>query len=286
MEELTDYKESSSEESNFDLKAEIFKYLQYWPWILLGCILGGLSGYLYNRYTIPKYRSEASMMVVGEDENRVSGIMSQSGGSLLQLEDNNIQNQIVKLKSTNLVQSVVDSLDLNIIYYIEGNVITPEAYKSAPVKINFKSPDSVVDQSNLLMKVVPITDSEFRFIDESKEFESTHRIGETINYQNLEFTIDFRNKNTSSFNSSSPIYISLKPLKDMAAFYAYNLEVYPKGKSVDVLTLAWTDEATDKSRDFLNELMYQFNLDGVRDNRQVAQKTTSFIQDRLSFLNE
>jgi hypothetical protein len=48
MEELNDFTEEK-EESNFDLKAEIYKYLAYWKWILLGFLIGGLLAYMKNR---------------------------------------------------------------------------------------------------------------------------------------------------------------------------------------------------------------------------------------------
>ncbi|MBK5194222.1 MAG: tyrosine protein kinase, partial [Flavobacteriaceae bacterium] len=83
MEELQDYTEEK--ESNFDLKAEIFKYLAYWKWLLFGLLLGGLIAYLYNRYTIPQYWTEASMMILQNDQNNASGILPSggSGGSII-----------------------------------------------------------------------------------------------------------------------------------------------------------------------------------------------------------
>ena len=57
MEELNDFNEER-EESTFDFKAEIYKYLAYWRWILFGVLVGGLLAYLYNRYTIPKYNTK------------------------------------------------------------------------------------------------------------------------------------------------------------------------------------------------------------------------------------
>src|SRR5690606_11273864 len=41
-----------------------------------------------------------------------------------------------------------------------------------------------------------------------------------------------------------------------------------------------------KSEDFLNNLMYQFNEDGVADKRQVAGNTTEFIQERLALITQ
>ena len=79
MEELTDFSEENNE-SNFDLKAEIYKYLTYWKWILLGFLVGGLLAYLYNRYTIPKYRTWATMIMVDDQENNAMSALPSGGG--------------------------------------------------------------------------------------------------------------------------------------------------------------------------------------------------------------
>ena len=130
MEELQDFTEEK--DSNFDLKAEIFKYLAYWKWLLFGFLVGGLIAFLYNRYTIPKYYTEASLMILNDNESNIAGALP-SGGGILQLKDNSLDNQIVSLRSKRLVEKVVNELNHNISYYIEGNVIATEAYKSSPV---------------------------------------------------------------------------------------------------------------------------------------------------------
>ena len=52
MEELQDFTEEK--ESNFDLKAEIYKYLAYWKWLIFAFLMGGALAFLYNRYSITK----------------------------------------------------------------------------------------------------------------------------------------------------------------------------------------------------------------------------------------
>ena len=165
MEELQDFNEEK-EESNFDLKAELYKYLTYWRWILLGFLVGGLIAYLYNRYTISKYRTQATMIIVDDEENSAMSALPSGGGAILSLDNDNLQSQIEKIKSKQLVSSVVDELDLNIFYYIEGNVITVEAYNESPVLIEFISPDSIVNNSNLNFFITPTSDTNFKLENE------------------------------------------------------------------------------------------------------------------------
>jgi len=282
MEELQDFTEEK--ESDFDLKAEIFKYLAYWKWLLFGLLLGGSIAYLYNRYTIPQYSTQASLMILKDSESNLANAIPSGGGSILAFGENSLDNQIVTLKSKRLVEKVVDELNHNISYFIEGNVITIEAYKSSPVLIQFITPDSVVNTASKTLLVTPKSDTNFNMVDESLGYEKTHEIGEIIELDGLKFTIIPRSGANSSFKNSKTVQINISPVDRVARDYISKLDIVTKGKAADILSLGIVQEDSRKSEDFLNNLMFQFNADGVSDKRQVALSTTEFIQDRLELI--
>ncbi len=282
MEELKDFSEEN-EESSFDLKAEVYKYLTYWKWILLGFILGGLIAFLYNRYTIPEYRTSATLQIVDDKE---SGVVSPSGGNaILALLDDGLQNHIEKIKSKQLVESVVDELNHNISYFIQGNVITVEAYKSSPVIIEFISPDSIVNETSGSFIITPKNDTSFNLTFEGSDYSESHNIGEIISYKNLEFTILPRSdREEDIFKNNSPVNIQLVPVRKKAAEYIEKLQISTKGDAKNILILSIVQASTEKSEDFLNKLMERFNEEGVKDKQEVAENTTAFIQERLEMI--
>ncbi len=284
MEELNDYTEER-EESNFDLKAEIFKYLTHWKWIVLGLLLGGLVAYLYNRYTIPKYRSEATLVIVNDEEKTALSAMPTGGGSILSLSDDGLDNQIEKLRSKSLIESVVDELDHNIAYYIEGNVITVEAYKSSPVIIEFITPDSLVNNLAANVSVTPVSDTEFRLVEEGRSYSESHKIGEVIEIDGIQFTILPRSGNEEgAFKNTNTVNIKISSVSAVARQYSSGLQIAKKGQANDMLVLSLVQESEKKSEDFLNKLMERFNEEGIRDKQEVAENTTKFIQDRLEMI--
>ncbi len=283
MEELQDFKEEK--ESNFDLKAELYKYLGFWKWMLFGFIIGGTVAYLYNRYTIPLYRTEASMMVLSDKDNNITSALPSGGGGILTLEDNSLDNQIVTLKSKRLVGKVVDELDHNISYYVEGNIITTESYKNSPIIIQFVSADSIVNTVNANFFITPKSENSFLLRDESLGYEKTHDLGEIIDLSGLRFSIVLRSKKQQSdFKTSKTIQIVIVPISHMVRLYSSSLVIGPKGMAKDILSLEMVQPESRRSEDFLNNLMYQFNVDGVSDKSQVARNTTEFIQRRLELI--
>ncbi|MBZ9631464.1 polysaccharide biosynthesis tyrosine autokinase [Salegentibacter sp. LM13S] len=284
MDELNDFTEER-EESTFDLKAELFKYLTYWKWIFLGFLIGGLIAYLYNRYTIPKYNTEATMMIVDDQEKNAMNATPSGGGAIFSLEDDGIQNHIEKLKSKQLVESVVDELDHNISYFIEGNVITVEAYKSSPVLIEFITPDSIIHFTSKNLKVTPTSDIAFKLEEEASGYSESHNIGELIKLDNIQFTILPKSgEEEGTFRKTSSVNIKIQPLRQVAADYISKLQIAQKGQAKDILALSLVQPTPEESEDFLNKLMERFNEEGVKDKQEVAENTTQFIQDRLEMI--
>ncbi|MBE7639205.1 polysaccharide biosynthesis tyrosine autokinase [Salegentibacter sp. BLCTC] len=284
MEELNDFNEER-EESTFDLKAELYKYLAYWKWILFGFLMGGLIAYLYNRYTIPKYRTGATMMIVDDQEKNAMNATPSGGGAIFSLQDDGIQNHIEKLRSKQLIESVVDELDHNISYFIEGNVIAVEAYKSSPVLIEFITPDSLVHSVSKSLVVTPTSDTSFMLEEEASGYSKNHSIGEVINLDNLQFTILPKSgEEEGTFRKTSPVTIKIQSLRSVAANYIGKLQIAQKGQAKDILALSLVQEIPKKSEDFLAKLMERFNEEGVKDKQEVAENTTKFIQDRLEMI--
>jgi len=284
MEELNDFNEEK-EESTFDLKAELFKFLTYWKLILLGFIIGGLLAYLYNRYTIPKYNTEATMMIVDDQEKNAMNATPSGGGAIFSLEDDGIQNHIEKLKSKQLVESVVDELNHNISYFIEGNVITVEAYKSSPVLIEFITHDSIINSLSKDFIVTPTSDTSFKLEDETIGYSENHKIGEVIKLEDIQFTILPKSgEEQGNFGRTSSVNIKIEPIRDIAAGYISKLQIAQKGQAKDILFLSLVQNTPEKSEDFLSKLMERFNEEGVENKQEVAENTTKFIQDRLEMI--
>ena len=281
MEELQEY--SEKEESNFDLKAEIYKYLTHWKWLVFGCLLGLLVAYLYNRYTIPEYATEATMMILSEEKNNVAGALPSGGTSFLAIGENSLQNHIVTLRSKRLVGQVIDELDLNISYFKEGKVIAVEAYPKAPVGIEFLSSDEIINSSSLNVLVSPRSSTSFLLVQEDQEYKKIHDYGEPIQLNGLEFVIV---KNRSEVDEDLDVKIILTPLSAVVNDFIWRMSITPKGQAKDILSLSLVGPVPAKSQDFLNALMIRFNTEGVKDKRQVAENTTEFIQTRLGLISE
>src|SRR5690554_1859627 len=219
MEDLHEF--SENEESNFDLKTEIYKYISHWKWLLLGSLLGLTLAYLYNRYSLPEYRSEATMMVLDDEQSNIMGSMPSGTSSFLRIGENSLDNQIETLRSKRLVQNVVRELGLNITYHNPGKVIAVEAYKNSTVYIDFLTPDSIVNNTRQNISIYPVSDTTFSMEEDSEEPAKRYNFGEVISYEGLDFSIYPRNGKLLNLN---PVEIRIRPLTDAANDYISRME--------------------------------------------------------------
>lgn len=280
MEELEEF--SEKEESNFDLKAEIFKYLKHWKWLVFGCFLGLTIAYLYNRYTLPKYATEATMMILEDESSNLVGALPSGGTSILAFDNNSLENQIVNLKSKRLVEGVIDELNLNVTYFVEGNVIAVEAYKSTPFIVEFLSEESLVHETSLNFSITPVSPTSYN-LETADGASKQYAFGEPVTMSGVTFLVA---PNKEEINSNVTVNVLVRPLREVANEYIWNMTVAPQGKAQDILSLYLTGEVPQKSQDFLNTLMVHFNADGVADKRQVAENTSEFIRQRLELITQ
>ena len=120
-----------------NIKEALYKYLIYWRWILVCCILTFLFSFIYLRYQTNVYVVDASIMI---KDNQQSGISQDLAvfsdlGILGGASANNPENEIEIIKSRKIISLVVDSLILNVSYSKKGIIKNTEIFKSIPFEV-------------------------------------------------------------------------------------------------------------------------------------------------------
>lgn len=112
MEELEEI-----QNSDFNIKEELEKYLNHWIWFVLGVLVFVISAHLYIRYAVPMYKANASLIVKDDKKGSIAselGAFSDIG--MFSAMKSNVDNEIEILKSRTLAKSTVEDLQLSISY--------------------------------------------------------------------------------------------------------------------------------------------------------------------------
>lgn len=266
---------------SLNIRAEVEKYLRYWKWFVLGVILSVACAYLYLRYSTPEFSATASILI---KDNKKAGLSAEleafkdlgivGGGSL-----NNTDNEIEILKSRKVIGNVVDTLGLDIYYFVSGRVIESEVYKrTSPISIQFIDKSPFLKRKDTLFNVKIENSTSFSFTDIEGKTVSKHVFGELITNNLGTFKILANDLKTNNYDN---VIVKMFPTYSVIDSYRRRINIFPVNKNSSVLTLSLQDPVSQKAEDVLNELVRQYNLDAINDKNQVAEKTIEFINARL-----
>ena len=258
------------EESSFDVKKILFKYLSYWKWFVVSIIFFVAVGCVYLMTLTPQYKVTASILV--KDEKKMG---SSSEAMLEQLNifssSKLVENEIEILKSYTLMEKVVEVLDLEVTYTYKKGLRQKELYKDSPIKIVKVSP---------LINEIPL---------EIYLLENDQMSVNGINYSYNDIVVVLggsmqilvNDSLSSLWNKKTPIYVSFSSKEAKAESLRGNISIGTSGKGSSVLQLSLLSSVPAKGRDILNSLIDNYNLAAIADKNTLADKTMEFI-DRKS----
>lgn len=265
-----------------NIKAELEKYLRHWKWFVLGVIVSFGLAFLYLRYTTPNYSAATSILI---KDNKKSGISAEleafkdlgiiGGGS-----SNNPDNEIEILKSRKVIRNVVDTLELDVYYYVSGRVVESEVHKDlSPVKIDFIDNDSISYRKDTLFNIKVLDSRSYELQNLEGKTTSSHQFGEIVD--NKIGTFKVVKNDVKSKEAYNLVSVKIRPKYRVVDSYRARISITPVNKNSSVLILRLQDPVRRKAEDFLNELVRQYNIDAINDKNQVSEKTKDFIDTRL-----
>jgi tyrosine-protein kinase Etk/Wzc len=258
-------------------KEIFFKYIVYLPLVIVCVGIAITTAYIYLRYKVPYYSSSISLLYkdasgkyIGGDENMMLDDV------MLYKKRSNLANEIEILKSVNIMEDVVSSLGLNVVYYNEGKVKTRELYGST-----LKAEVADVKDSSVAFTVTLKREDKkvFAMYDGKKSLVNT---GDEISTSNGKMKIHF---NVNGLDNSDKYYIYWLPIRSAAAGLAGAVSANLLNRDASIIRVNIATEIPEKGRDILNQLALEYKQMGIDDKNKVVDNTIQFIDERLSLIS-
>ena len=265
----------------FNLKKELFKYTRKWKWFLL-CIVLFVTGAFYSaRYSPVIYETNARIKITSQKANEI-----ELPGNLSTLFDDfkvNQENEIEIIKSYRILEKVVEKLDLNIRYYsidkIKFKQVWNLPFKAFPI-------DSLTSLPKSGEYIVDFLEDGYLISDINlKEWKVQYNQIDLLD-TNLPFLLKFDNLNSRGKIANKKIKVRFFKKKEAALRLLSGLRIEQIGKNSEVLKISLRNESSAKSEAILNEVIEQFNLDGVNDRKRIFQRTIDFVDERFGYLTK
>ena len=275
---------SNSFLANRDLILEQFRiYLKYWKWFAISLVICLAVGFVKIRYSIPKYQAQAKIQIIPE-QGAAPGVSLFQDLDIFSGTKNLVQDEIEIVGSRSNFIEVVNELGLNKTTYVLGKIRDKQLYQKSPFNISFLSADSVVSKTNLTIFLKIKSTTDFSFSESEEGVFKNYTFGDIVSTSEGDILVTPNSSYVEAYFQEN-MKVVILPVADVAQGYKDNLELSIPQEFSNILNLKLEDEVQEKARDIINKLIEVYNKNEILDKQEVADRTSSFINDRISDLS-
>jgi capsular exopolysaccharide synthesis family protein len=258
--------------TTFDLKQEIFKFLPFWYWFVIGVIIALLTAKIYLRYQNNMYQSQTVVKLL--DDANSDFKMPSSGVSFFFRNKINIENEKEIIKSNRLLEKVVLELQLYNQFFAEGQIAVVENYGPKLPIIKWVG---TTEKVNNFKGSWQITYNNAGYIWENKK----RKYNQIYDIEGIAMQVI-----APEVLSKSSITLSLKkvPLNSAVASLKGKINIGLLGKESELLQITTSGPLIDKNNQILDKLTDVFDRDGREDRQRIFKKTIDFVNTRFEYL--
>ena len=275
---------TDDEESSFEIMEWASYFLHHWYLFVIGIILSLGLAYLENRSWLPSFQTAGTVMI---EENRSVGNSSQAlmQGFGIESGYKNISNQVIMLRSNDLISKVVDSIPfLNVDYISKGSFKTRNLYNTSPIIIqsDYIAPEAY----GLLFKIKLNSNGTFTIkVDDNKlygNFKIDGRYGQPVQHNLFFITVN----NVNKFMGNMEMYFQFRTHESIVSDFSSRLNSGFLGENSSVLQITLVSETPDRDIDFINKLCDTFLANNLDRKNDAANKTIKFINEQLGLVSK
>ncbi len=252
-----------------------------WYWFVISAVVCGSIALLYAKSQTKLYQAHA-LIAINNRDSRTAGSQSQTFADLGIASGNGItQNEIYKIRSSRLMEDVVEHLGLTIQYYGHVYLRDVNIYKNSPVQITPLEGSN----KNFSITIIPTSTTDFKFALNGGDDWKTAKFGNRVKTSCGDIAITKTNHFTAQYVGFTVI-ARVATVSDRARALSAGLVVEPADKYSDMLKLHHTSDNYELSMDVLNALIVAYNQDAINDKNSVARNTEQFIAERIEALSQ
>jgi len=273
------------EESSFDIREWLLHFSKYWYLFVVSVAIALSVSYLKNRSWVEEHLSNGTLIVDSRRTGHATGGNSIMQGFGIQSGYRNIENQIVMLKSNDLLSRVVDSLPaLEIDYITKGRFRTRSIYKYSPIRIKKDFISSEAYRN--LYKIDLKSDGTFVItINEDKsepKFKLTGELGKPVFHDWFIITIDDLRSQTTDME----MHFRFRTKQSLISEFSSRVNINWLSDETSILNVDLVSSMPARDVDFINKLCEVFIEENLELKNDVAIRTIGFINGQIELLSK
>ena len=273
--------------SRADLDKAAKMFLSNWLLFLLLPFAAYFISLLVIHRTSETYAAKMQIILKsGEIYDYQNSILQGLGAGNSYQSYTEVESQKKVLRSSNIISEVLDKLNLDVAYYIEGRLKTTEYFSNIPFEIIPYKNDFGKNAYNRFI-YINLTDTNsfrLRFERGGEQMEAIYDFDQLILDNGFNFTIrKTRNVNTQSLKVLENINYKFKviPRNQLIGKYKSAMQI----ESLDwtnILEITVRDEIVERAERFLDTLAVVFIENSMRTKFEVNRNTQNFIGSQIN----
>ncbi|TCJ14166.1 polysaccharide biosynthesis tyrosine autokinase [Flaviaesturariibacter flavus] len=270
----SNFQATRSDQTGFNLKEFLFKYLRFLPLFILSLVLSLIIAFFYLRYTAPTFQSRGALILT--EDKAAANSADKFNQLFVDDRSKNMANELEYLHSKALMQRVVADLGLNTQYYSKGKIKQLNVYKDSPYRLRVLSLTDSASSFDLHMHF--IKGSSFYVGENSKE---VYTAGQPFTLPQGTFVVDFVRQPAPGTD-----YLTRwMPEASMAMNLANAINPINKAGSSGIIQITMEADNAVFAADVINKVMLEYQESIKEDKNQKTRQTLAFLNGRLAIVN-
>ena len=265
---------------NFNPVEWLFTFLHYWYLFVIAIAIAMGLAMLKNRRWMPTYYSQGTI-VIKENTGYGGANLALMQGFGVDAGYKNVNNQMIMLKSYDLLSRVVDSLPiLNVEYVTQGRFKTRQLYRQTPVLIESQHLDARAYNTLFQLSFNRDGTMHISSTNEDMPMEVDATYGEPVQCSLFDITI----WPTEFMMNSGKIYFRFRTHEDLVNEFMSALQLSFVQEGSTVLALSLVSEVPQRDCEFIDMLSKIYLLQNLEQKNEVAENSIKFINTQLETL--
>ncbi|MET0637343.1 MAG: polysaccharide biosynthesis tyrosine autokinase [Chitinophagaceae bacterium] len=271
-------------DTDFNLNRWIIRMLRMWPWFLLSLLACLALAFFYLKYKNPVFNSVAAVMV--KDEKKGADLMNSSVFSEMGFGSSNklVENEIEILKSYDLMEEVVGTLQLFVDIKHLGRIRDVDVYDDdIPFALEIINPEIIRQPAT--WHVTDSTGGVLFARDEDTRPQFIKYGQETgIGPIHIRFMPNLLHNREISADSAAPTRnyeVTIQTPGETTDAMVKKISVEAVSKNATVINLSIKDLNRKRGVAILQTLVRVYNEHGLKDKNIVTDNTVTFLNERL-----
>ncbi len=243
-------------------------------WILLIFFICNLSAYLITRWTKDVYESESELKLDVTKNATELGIKSVVQDPDLDI----ISGEIEQIRSKLFFSKIIDSLNIRISYFSEGNVLFNELYRKSPFEVKILVESHKVE--NIPCYLTPVSAVSFRLKFGAQGEEISGNFGEPIKILGSEFIVI--NSGELKVGDPNDYYFVINSRESLVSYLSSQSTVEPLNLSANTIRISFKDYNALKAHDIVNKIDSLYILYSNRQKNLANKQKIEWLNKELA----